>query len=395
MRQLDRNLTKVALLLSGCVLVLFAINVFAWNGFLTALASVVVTRELGIALFLTLSLVLIVPYVLWSRIYHFIRNPLSLPISAISVAAAICGVSLLHGAVREAFYGVMSLPTVVIAVAVLFATAYCNYFLFTLAQKYEQTNQEKVKAERFKAELITNVSHDIQTPLTSVVNYVDLLRELSPNDADFDQKFSAYTEVLARKSDRLKTLASDLIEASKSSTGNIVVDMQAVNLSEALWQAAGEFDELFKEKHLTFVLTPADKQFEVQADPRHLWRVLENLYSNLAKYSLSETRVFAHLEYVPAPQSSVVRTDEVAKDCVRLCIKNTSAQALDQISGELTEQFMRGDKARRSEGSGLGLYIAKSLAALMGGSLRVGISGDQFQVECLFVAAASDAEDTV
>ena len=252
----------------------------------------------------------------------------------------------------------------------LIALTYFAAFMLNLSAKYDLANAEKIQAERFKSELITNVSHDIKTPLTSLINYVDLLGKLA-----LSGQAAAYVSVLEQKSARLKMLIDDLIEASKAGTANVKLSMQAIHLNEIVGQAAGEFEEQLNERGLRLVLTQRSEAIFIGADNRHLWRVLENLFSNAAKYALPGTRVFAELE-VNGDGNPVFR------------LKNTSETPLD-LSGEaLTEQFIRGDRARQSEGSGLGLYIAKNLIELMGGQFHIHISGDLFETELVFCELA-------
>jgi len=236
-----------------------------------------------------------------------------------------------------------------------------------MSAEYDKANAGKIRAERFKAELITNVSHDIRTPLTSIINYVDLLKALPVEHPDFTE----YVGILDRKAARLKTLIDDLMEASKASTGNMNVDMREIDLCEIAGQIAGEFDEQFTERNLTLVLRQPDQPVTANADSGHLWRVLENLFGNMAKYALPGTRVFAEIGLCDGKPT--------------ISLKNTSQNPIDQSGGDmLTEQFIRGDRARQAEGSGLGLYIAKSLVELMGGRFEIRASGDLFEVEIAF-----------
>ena len=251
----------------------------------------------------------------------------------------------------------------------LIATTYFVCFVLNLSDKYAEASAEKVRAERFKSELITNVSHDIRTPLTTVINYVDLLKKLSP-----EGEAAEYVSVLDRKSDRLKMLIDDLIDASKAGTGNEEISIQTVNLSEIAGQIAGEFEDGFIARDLTLVLNQPEEPIFINADSRHLWRVLENLFSNVSKYALSGTRVFAE-----------ITSNESGGPVFSL--KNTSEAPLDLSGDALTEQFIRGDRARQSEGSGLGLYIAKNMVELMGGSLTIQVTGDLFVVEVEFCKA--------
>ena len=225
---------------------------------------------------------------------------------------------------------------------------------------------EQVKSERMKADLITNVSHDIKTPLTSIINYVDLIkREKIENP-----KVLAYLEVLDQKSQRLKTLTEDLVEASKASSGNLKLEMTDINLVELVQQTNGEFEEKFQLRHLELVSSLPDRSIFIAADGRRLWRVLENLYNNAFKYAMESSRVYVDL---------VQEGDRVA-----FTIKNVSASPLNISPDELTERFVRGDVARTTEGSGLGLSIAKDLTRLQNGVLEITIDGDLFKVQVSF-----------
>lgn len=255
---------------------------------------------------------------------------------------------------------VMAISVFVIGVFTFFAV-----HMITLADKYEKASADKVRSERFKSELITNVSHDIRTPLTSIINYVDLL-----SNEGLQGQPKEYVQVLARKSSRLKTLIDDLMEASKAGTGNLRVETQEINLAEIIGQVAGEFEDNFTDGDLTLVIR-ASENVKIHADSRHLYRALENLFSNAAKYSLGGTRVFAET----TPRG----------DRVLFTLQNTSAIPIEMTGEELAEQFIRGEKARNTEGSGLGLYIAKSLIELMGGSFRIHAIGDLFRAEMEFM----------
>ena len=225
---------------------------------------------------------------------------------------------------------------------------------------------ERMKSERFRTELITNVSHDIKTPLTSIINYVDLLsREGLP-----EGNVSEYVEVLQRQSARLKKLTDDLVEASKASTGNLPVETEQLDLCVLTDQIRGEYSDRLTEKKLELIVTKPDVPVFVQADPRHLWRVLDNLMTNILKYALPGTRVYVDL----------VNEEEHPK----LCLRNISAEPLNVRPEELTERFVRGDSARSTEGSGLGLAIAASLCNLQNIEMDLAIDGDLFKVTLLF-----------
>lgn len=220
---------------------------------------------------------------------------------------------------------------------------------------------EQVKAERLKADLITNVSHDIRTPLTSIINYVDLLKREDIKD----EKLNAYIDVLDKKSERLKNLTEDLLEASKASSGNIRMEMTKLDLKELAMQAAAEFDDKYAKRGLELEISAPEEPVYVLADGRHLWRVFENLYNNAGKYALENTRIYV----------DVLRE----QDFCRFIIKNISAQKLNIRPEELTERFVRGDLSRSTEGSGLGLSIAESLTKLMNGVLKIEIDGDLYK----------------
>lgn len=225
---------------------------------------------------------------------------------------------------------------------------------------------EQVKSERLKADLITNVSHDIKTPLTSIINYVDLIKR----EQIEDPKIQKYLDVLEQKSQRLKTLTEDLVEASKASSGNIKLEMSNIDIVELVQQTNGEFEEKYAIRHLELVNTLPNEVIIIEADGRRLWRVLENLYNNAFKYALENTRVYVGIE---DQDSEVV-----------FSIKNISASPLNISPDELTERFVRGDVSRTTEGSGLGLSIAKSLTELQGGRFQITIDGDLFKAEVTF-----------
>ncbi|MBQ3547880.1 MAG: sensor histidine kinase [Clostridia bacterium] len=225
---------------------------------------------------------------------------------------------------------------------------------------------EKVKSERFKTELITNVSHDIKTPLTSIINYVDLLKK----EEIENETAKEYIEVIDRHSERLKKLVEDLVEASKASTGNMTVDFADCNVGVLLTQAIGEFDERLKVAHISPVLKKTERDVIIKADARLLWRVFENLLSNICKYSLADTR--AYIEVYTSGGKAFIE------------FKNISKCELNLDSNELTERFVRGDSSRNTEGSGLGLSIAKSLTELQNGQMDITVDGDLFKVVLKF-----------
>lgn len=234
----------------------------------------------------------------------------------------------------------------------------------------ENAVQEKMKSERFRTELITNVSHDIKTPLTSIINYVDLLEK---EDID-NEKAKEYLEVLDRQSARLKKLIADLLEASKASTGNLKVDIEELDAAVLISQVAGEYTERFTKKGLELVLKNETSPVMINADGRHLWRVFDNLMNNIFKYAQEGTRVY--IDVIPKDNGSVIT------------FKNISKCPLNISSEELMERFVRGDSSRNTEGSGLGLSIAQSLMQLMNGNMELTIDGDLFKVTLEFFAHA-------
>ena len=228
---------------------------------------------------------------------------------------------------------------------------------------------ERMKSERFKTELITNVSHDIKTPLTSIINYVDLLEKENLNNETAEE----YLEVLERQSARLKKLIEDLMEASKASTGNLEVHLEALEAGVSLIQIVGEFDEKMSEAELKLLIDKPQKPVYILADSRHFWRVIDNLMNNICKYAQPGTRVYINLESM--------------EDMARLTFRNTSKYPLNISSEELMERFVRGDSSRNTEGSGLGLSIAKSLMDLMKGRFSLYVDGDLFKVVLEFPEA--------
>lgn len=213
-----------------------------------------------------------------------------------------------------------------------------------------------------KTELITNVSHDLKTPLTSIINYVDLLKREEMGS----QKAKEYIGILEEKSARLKVLIEDLVEASKASSGNLAVNFEKVDLHELVLQAQGEYQDKMEKSGLDIRISAEDNNIFVRADGRHMWRIIENLMSNVLKYSLQGSRV-----YIDITRN---QTDGV------LVIKNISATPLNIPVERLTERFVRGDEARTTEGSGLGLSIAQSLTTLQKGKFDIEIDGDLFKV---------------
>ena len=226
--------------------------------------------------------------------------------------------------------------------------------------------QESMKNERMKTDLITNVSHDIKTPLTSIINYIGLLKMENFDDP----KVQGYLDVLDEKSQRLKILTEDVVEASKLSSGNVKLEMINLNLGELVQQACAELEDKFAERNLHLVLNIPEEPVVIYADGRRMWRVLSNLLVNAAKYALAGTRVYVDIK-TQGQRSYFI-------------IKNISEQELNISPDELTERFIRGDDSRTTQGSGLGLSIARSLTELQGGTMNLHLDGDLFKVELCF-----------
>ncbi len=221
---------------------------------------------------------------------------------------------------------------------------------------------EKLKSERLKTELITNVSHDIKTPLTSIINYVDLLKKEDVQG----EKAKEYLDILDSKSQRLKKLTEDLVEASKASSGAIKLNMERLNVNELIKQISGEFEDKFKSHNLQEIITFPESDLYINADSRYMYRVLENMYSNISKYAMEGTRVY---------------TDIAEKDGdVIIQLKNVSKRKLNISVDELMQRFVRGEASRNTEGSGLGLSIARSLTELQQGKFNIYLDGDLFKV---------------
>lgn len=234
--------------------------------------------------------------------------------------------------------------------------------LNSIGQGLEKAISNQVKSERLKADLITNVSHDLKTPLTSIINYVDLIKR----EEIQNKKVAEYVDVLERKSRHLKNLTEDLLEASKLSSGNVSVEMNNIDIVEMIMQMNGEFEEKYAQNNLTLVPDLPKEAVMVNADVRHLWRILDNIYTNACKYAKRDTRVYVS-----------IKSEE---DMAVFIMKNISEYPLNINSDELTERFVRGDISRSTEGSGLGLSIAKSLADLQKAVFDIQIDGDLFKI---------------
>ena len=232
--------------------------------------------------------------------------------------------------------------------------------------------EERLKSERMKTELITNVSHDIKTPLTSIINYASLI-SAEPSE---NEKITEYAKVLVRQSDRLKRLIEDLVEASKASTGNLEVHLAPCDASVFIEQASGEYEEKLEKAGLTLVTSKPEQEVRIMADGRRMWRVFDNLMNNICKYAQSGTRVYLMLELIDG--QAVVSFKNISKDPL-----NISAE-------ELMERFVRGDASRNTEGNGLGLSIARSMTELQGGRMTLSVDGDLFKAMLSFPILAED-----
>lgn len=229
-----------------------------------------------------------------------------------------------------------------------------------------QAVEDKMKSERFKTELITNVSHDIKTPLTSIINYVDLLgKEDLQNETAKE-----YIQIISKNSDRLKKLVVDLVDASKASSGVLQLDMQPMNIDVLLEQIGGEYTERLSNNYLELIMRKPEESIQIMADGQRIYRVFDNLLNNICKYALPHTRVYLLLE---KQNNNAVIT-----------FKNISANELDISADDLLERFVRGDKSRNTEGSGLGLSIAESLTTLQNGDFQLQVDGDLFKVIITF-----------
>jgi signal transduction histidine kinase len=353
---------SLLVLLSLCVLALCVSGAQYYRGVWLLLLSFLAYAA-GVALLLTTVARLrdktLTETICWLQFYRL--YPIHKPVGCL-MSVLLAGNLLYLSVVGFTQLGSLGTVVFVFATFTLAALTYFCSFLLSLSSSYERANEEKVQAERFKAELITNVSHDIRTPLTSICNYVDLLQTLPIDDA----VYAEYTAILARKTARMKTLIDDLMEASKAGTGNLPTTLQRIDLVEITGQIAGDFEDAFAGRRLTFVCRQPAEQVFVTADSGHLRRVMENIFANAVKYALPDTRVLADIGQ--------------SEGAVFFSLKNVSQTPLDLTAETLTRQFIRGDRARRTEGSGLGLYIAKSLTELMGSQFSLRVTGDLFEV---------------
>ena len=243
----------------------------------------------------------------------------------------------------------------------------CIDYINDISNGIEKAVEESLKSERLKTELITNVSHDIKTPLTSIINYVDLIKKQNIDN----EKVKEYIEILDNKSQRLKKLTEDLVEASKASSGNVSLNLEEIGLVELLNQLIGEYKDKFEEKNLEVISNLSKVNVKIKADSRYLYRVIDNLFGNISKYALEGSRVYIETEIIDGGK-------------IKTILKNISKDKLNISEEELMQRFVRGDKSRTTEGSGLGLAIARSLTELQKGNLDCKIDGDLFKVEITF-----------
>ena len=255
----------------------------------------------------------------------------------------------------------------------LFLLVSIDYYSYSISRGLKAAVTEQVKAERLKTDLITNVSHDLKTPLTSIISYVDLLKRENIENP----RVQEYITVLEQKSSRLKNLTEDLVEASKASSGNITLDLIPIHYTEILQQSLGEFEDKLAARSLQVLTTLPQEDVLILADGRQLFRVLENLLNNCCKYALLGSRVYIELQ----------KDEEIAT----FTMKNISEAPLNVSPEELTERFVRGDVSRSTEGSGLGLSIAKSLTKLMNGKMKIEIDGDLYKVSLSFPLVKEEA----
>lgn len=339
------------------------------------------------------KVILLIKWILSKAADFFRTVPLVWKAALILAAGIMLNLFIMIGSYMEPYYGAWFIGAIVVFVAgIYFAAALkklkdggkhladgdLDYqidkkkMFWDLAEHADNLNsirnsiskavEERMKSEHFRSELITNVSHDIKTPLTSIINYVDFLKK---EDID-NEKAKEYIEVLDRQSKRLKKLTEDLVEASKAATGNIKLDMQPCQVGVMMQQVMGEYKEKTEAEELKMITVLPEKQLEIMADGRSLWRVFDNLLNNICKYSQPGTRVYQTLEERDGKAIIIYR--------------NMSKYELNITEEELMERFVRGDSSRHTEGSGLGLSIARNLVEMQGGKFNIVIDGDLFKV---------------
>ena len=246
--------------------------------------------------------------------------------------------------------------------------------LYRIQEGFRKAVDEEVKSQRMKTELITNVSHDLKTPLTAITTYIDLLKEENITE----EQRKEYLGVLEKKSLRLKTLIEDLFEVSKANSRNVTVNLVDVDICNLLRQVYLEYEDRVEEANLIFRFRMPQEKLILKLDSQKTYRVFENLYINIIKYAMTGSRVYVNLE-------------QEEKE-VRIELKNMSATELHVEPDELTERFVRGDSARNTEGSGLGLAIAKSFVQVQGGRMEVSVDGDLFKVVLWFKAEEASSQ---
>lgn len=241
-------------------------------------------------------------------------------------------------------------------------------YINDVSSGFENAIQQGIKSERLKTELITNVSHDLKTPLTSIINYVDLLKKEKVENT----KANEYIDILDNKSQRLKKLTEDLVEASKASSGTVKLHIEKINIGELIRQTTGEFEDKFKKNGLNIIFSIPNEEIYINADNKYMYRIIENLFSNISKYALENSRVYIDVR------------KQKTENKVKIDIKNISKERLNISAEELIQRFVRGDKSRTTEGSGLGISISKSLTEIQNGKFDLQIDGDLFKVELEF-----------
>ena len=239
-------------------------------------------------------------------------------------------------------------------------------YINDVSSGFENAIEEGIKSEKLKTELITNVSHDIKTPLTSIINYVDLLKK----EEITNPKIKEYIDILDNKSQRLKKLTEDLVEASKASSGNVKLNIEKINIVELIKQSTGEFEDRFNSRKLEIITQIPEGIVYINADSRYMYRIIENLFSNISKYALESSRVYIDIKRIGGQ--------------VKISVKNISKERLNISADELMQRFVRGDKSRTTEGSGLGISISKSLTEIQNGKFDLQVDGDLFKVELEF-----------
>ena len=244
--------------------------------------------------------------------------------------------------------------------------------LVSIQEAYKKSVEDEIKSQKLKSELISNVSHDLKTPLTSIISYSDLLK----NEEDLSERSREYVETISRKSERLKVLIEDMFEISKAQSGSITLDINYIDVVELIKQCIWEVEDRFNESKLVLRTRLPEKKIMLYLDGEKTYRIFENLLVNMVKYALEGSRVYIELEEDP--------------EVVSLAFKNISASEIDYDREEITERFRRGDKSRNTEGSGLGLSIAKSYAQVQGGDLNIDLDGDLFKAIVSFKRSANN-----